>query len=189
AQTLPNHSRLRSQHLLRLPVDLADGRYQWRIESDTALGELTIHAPERVMTPPAMDTAVNAPFHQPGGSPLATLIGYAISIPSASSGQSPQSSISLYWRADAVFPTSYRVFVHLVDESGQIIAQSDGEPANWTRPTTGWLPGEYITDAHTLTLPAELSSGPLSLRVGLYDPQTGQRLQTGMADYVELTLP
>ncbi len=181
ALTLPNHSRLRSQHLLRLPVDLGDGRYQWRIENDTALGELTIHAPERVMTPPVLDTAVNAPFHPPDAAPRATLIGYSIS--------NLQSPISLYWRADAVFPTSNRVFVHLVDQNGQIIAQSDGEPANWTRPTTGWLPGEYITDEHTLTLPAELPSGPLTLRVGLYDPQTGQRLQTGTADYVEILLP
>ncbi|MBX3055129.1 MAG: hypothetical protein KF770_01535 [Anaerolineae bacterium] len=181
ALTLPTHSRIRSQHLLRLPVDLADGRYQWRIENDTVLGDLIINAPERVMTPPVVGTAVNAPFSQPGGPPLATLIGYSIS--------TPQSPIFLFWRADAIFPASYRVFVHLVDPNGQIIAQSDGEPANWARPTTGWLPGEYITDPHTLALPAERPSGNLVLRIGLYDPQTGQRLQTGTADYMAIPAP
>lgn len=179
--TLPTLSYIRSQHLLRLPVDLADGRYQWRIKNDAVLGDLTIHAPERVMTPPAADTAVNLPFHQLGGSTLATLIGYSIS--------SLHSPITLFWRADALFPTSYRVFVHLVDETGQIIAQADGEPANWTRPTTGWLPGEYISDSHILTLPAALPSGPLTLQVGLYDPQTGYRLQTSTADYVAIPAP
>ncbi len=180
ALTLPNHSRIRSQHLLRLPVDLTDGRYQWRIENDTALGELTIHAPARIMTPPAMDTAVAIPFRQPGNVPLATLIGYSIS--------NLQSPISLYWRADAIFPATYHVFVHLVDETGQIMAQSDGEPANWTRPTTGWLPGEYITDPHTLSLPAKLPPGNFALRIGLYDPQTGQRLQTDTADFIQIPL-
>ncbi len=178
ALSLPNHSRIRSQHLLRLPVDLVDGRYQWRLETDTSLGELTINAPERMMTQPVMDTAVNAPFSPPGAAPLATLVGYSIS--------NLQSPISLYWRADGFFPSSYRVFVHLVDASGQIIAQSDGEPANWARPTTGWLPGEYILDTHTLLLPDGSPPLPLTLRIGLYDPQTGQRLQTEAGDYVEL---
>ena len=86
-------------------------------------------------------------------------------------------------------PVSYRVFVHLVDESGQIIAQSDGEPANWTRPTTGWAAGEYILDAHTLTLPDGMTNGRLALRVGLYDPQTNQRLLTDTADFALIQLP
>jgi hypothetical protein len=75
----------------------------------------------------------------------------------------------------------------LVDENGQIIAQSDGEPANWSRPTTGWAAGEYILDPHSLTLPESLPDGPLTYRVGLYDPATGQRLQTQTADFAELT--
>ena len=62
-------------------------------------------------------------------------------------------------------------------------------PANWTRPTTGWLPGEYVTDLHTLTLPAELPDGPLTLRVGLYDPATGARLMAGDQDFVAIDLP
>jgi hypothetical protein len=65
--------------------------------------------------------------------------------------------------------------VHLVDENGQIAAQSDGEPAGWTRPTTGWLPGEIIIDAHTLSL-ANVPAGSYQLNIGLYDPVTGVRL-------------
>ncbi|NJN55374.1 MAG: YfhO family protein, partial [Anaerolineae bacterium] len=34
APALPNHSRIRSQHLLRIPVELEDGRYQWVVEND-----------------------------------------------------------------------------------------------------------------------------------------------------------
>jgi hypothetical protein len=190
ALTLPNHSQIRSQHLLRLPVDLADGRYRFTIEQTVSLGEVTVNAPERMFEPVEMGTAVNIPFTGRDGA-AATLTGYTLS---ASTCHLPLVNLQtchlqLLWRTDAIFPTSYRVFVHLVDENGQIIAQSDGEPANWTRPTSGWLPGEYILDEHTLALPETLPTGQLALRVGLYRPETGERLGTGTADYVELLLP
>jgi hypothetical protein len=185
--TLPNRERIRSQHLLRLPVDLQDGRYQFVLAYDVPLGELALNAPERVMEQMEMGTAVNIPFSH-DTTQLTTLIGYTLDeatchLPLATC------HLPLLWRTDAVFPASYRIFVHLVDEAGQIIAQADGEPANWTRPTTGWMPGEYILDTHTLTLPAALPNGPLILRVGLYDPETGIRLQTDTADYVPIPLP
>ena len=129
-----------------------------------------------------MDTAVSTTFSQ-DNQPLITLVGLT---------QSPvsnlQSPLTLLWRAEAEMPTSYRVFIHLVDANGQILAQTDGEPANWSRPTTGWVPGEYILDDHTLTLPPDLPAGA-SLRVGLYNPVTNQRLQTDSGDFVTLSLP
>jgi hypothetical protein len=186
ALTLPNHTQIRSQHLLRLPVDLVDGRYHFTIEQTVPLGEVAINAPDRVFESVEMDTAVEIPFTGPDAA--ATLTGYTLS---ASTCHLPLAScpLQLLWRADTTFPTSYHVFVHLVDENGQLIAQSDGEPANWTRPTTGWLPGEYILDEHTLTLPETLPAGQLALRVGLYHPETGERLGMGTADYVEIPIP
>ncbi len=73
-----------------------------------------------------------------------------------------------------------------MDATGGIVAQSDAAPSEWTRPTTGWLPGEYVTDTHTLILPEMLPDGPLSLRVGLYDPDTGQRLLSGTANFAAI---
>ncbi len=61
-------------------------------------------------------------------------------------------------------------------------------PADWQRPTTGWLPGEVIIDSHVLMLPDPLPEGPLSLRVGLYDPDTGLRLMTGTSDFASIPL-
>ena len=84
-------------------------------------------------------------------------------------------------------PTSYRVFIHLVNTDGQILAQADGEPASWSRPTTGWVPGEYILDEHSLTLPPTLPPNA-SLRIGLYDPATGQRLQAVGGEFVVVPL-
>jgi hypothetical protein len=72
------------------------------------------------------------------------------------------------------------VFVHLQSADGAIAAQSDGVPADWTRRTTGWLPGEYVLDARTLHLPPDLAPGEYSLFAGLYRPDTGERLTTAV---------
>ncbi|MBI4771727.1 MAG: hypothetical protein HY784_15260 [Chloroflexi bacterium] len=72
--------------------------------------------------------------------------------------------------------------MRLAFAGGGLVAQSVAVPAGWTRPTTGWLAGEYIVDEHRVALPAGLASGPLRLFVGLYDPATGVRLLTGQGE-------
>ncbi|MBU0702890.1 MAG: hypothetical protein KKC18_03405, partial [Chloroflexi bacterium] len=66
------------------------------------------------------------------------------------------------------------VFLHLTGPDGALVAQSDGIPADWTRPTTGWLPGEYITDARVLHIPPDAPPGDYMLSAGLY--ADGERL-------------
>ncbi len=93
----------------------------------------------------------------------------------------------LHWRAVGPVPDDYRVFVHLLDAYGDRVAQSDGVPALWTRPTSGWSPGERIEDRHGLSLPADLPLGDYTLIVGLYRPLDGVRLLTDEgADHVSL---
>ncbi len=86
--------------------------------------------------------------------------------------------LTFYWQAQQEMNTSYKVFVHLIDPTtGEIVAQSDAVPADWSRPTTGWLPGEYITDTHTLVIPDDAPAGDYVLQAGLYSPG-GERLTT-----------
>ena len=61
---------------------------------------------------------------------------------------------------------SYTVFVHLLEPAGQVLAQDNSEPA---RPTSGWVPGEYVTDPHDIPLPLELPPGDYVVEVGMYD--------------------
>ena len=82
---------------------------------------------------------------------------------------------------------SYRVFVHLLSEDGRIVAQADGLPAGWTRPTTGWLPGEFIIDRHTIALPTTLPSGNYTLTTGLYLPNASRLQQPNGQDNIPLT--
>jgi hypothetical protein len=64
-------------------------------------------------------------------------------------------------------------FVHLLNADGEIVAQRDHIPADGTRPTTGWLPGEIVADSYRLPLPP---GGPYTLAVGLYDAASGMRI-------------
>ncbi|MBK8904656.1 MAG: hypothetical protein IPM53_25985 [Anaerolineaceae bacterium] len=177
----PSQTTVRGQHLLRLPAGLNSGSYRF-VADGLVLGKIDITAPERVFEAVGMETAVNQTFSR-DGQPLISLAGLT-QLPITNN----QLPLTLLWRAEAEVPTSYRVFIHLVNADGQILAQADGEPANWTRPTTGWVPGEYIPDTHTLTLPPDLPPNA-SLRLGLYDPATGQRLPTAGGEYVTLPLP
>jgi hypothetical protein len=167
---------LRGQYAVRLPASLDSGTYQFMLQEKIALGRLTLVAPQRNFKRPAVAAAVQLPF----GNEV-TLAGYTV-FP----GASP--IVELVWRAEKPTDKSYHVFVHLVDEEGNMVAQSDGQPAEWTRPTTGWTPGEYIVDAHILAPPQGLSLENMSLRVGLYDPDSGQRLEVGDADFAMLPL-
>ncbi len=86
-------------------------------------------------------------------------------------------SLDLHWQTTRPLTTSYHLFVHLLDESsGELVAQADGQPVNWLRPTTTWQIGETIVDRRALWLPTDLAAGAYQARVGWYDPSTGQRL-------------
>ena len=85
-------------------------------------------------------------------------------------------AVSLLWRA--LTPPerpSYKVFVHLRDD-GRIVSQHDGFPGQASRPTAGWRPGEYVLDAHTVSLEG-VDPGEYELYVGLYDPITLVRVK------------
>lgn len=83
----------------------------------------------------------------------------------------------IVWRALTDRPMiSAKVFVHLIDRDGQLVAQDDSIPVGWTRPLDTWRIGERLLDAHTLTLPADARNADLSLRIGLYDPDVMTRL-------------
>jgi hypothetical protein len=86
--------------------------------------------------------------------------------------------VALHWRPTQRVTADYHVFVHLLDADGNRVAQSDGQPALWTRPTSGWSPGQGIEDRHGLSLPADLPPGNYTLIIGLYSPLDGTRLRT-----------
>ncbi|MFH1086174.1 MAG: hypothetical protein V1772_10480, partial [Chloroflexota bacterium] len=102
------------------------------------------------------------------------LLGYDLEPSPPRAGQPLR--LTLYWRARAAPAADYKVFVHLAGADERLWAQHDAAPANWGRPTFGWVAGEVVMDEHTLTLPPETPPGAYRLYVGLYDAATLQRL-------------
>jgi hypothetical protein len=177
----------RGQHLLRLPTGLESSIYTWQLylyestspesripESPIALGQLRINAPERLWQAPPLQLSLDADLGQ-----QVTLLGANLEPATAVSmalQSSTQLTVTLAWQARAEMTTSYRVFLHLLNPDGSLLTQSDGEPAGWTRPTTGWTPGEVVLDERSLNIPADAPPGQYALVAGLYDLDTRERL-------------
>lgn len=140
----------------RLPVRMPD-----RSETDAVtltIGRLT--ALSNLSAPPVSD-----------GSTFEygiTLLGYDI--------LNTLGTIHFYWQARERVPANYTLFVHLVDEQGNKLAQADGEPLNGDWPTSAWEPGQAFVDLRHINLPSDLPLDQYSFKVGWYDPVTGARL-------------
>lgn len=77
--------------------------------------------------------------------------------------------VTLFWRASASPATRYKVFVHLLDANGALVAQTDAEPGGGFRPTDGWPVDERIVDRYGVWAPASLAPGHYTLYAGMYD--------------------
>jgi 4-amino-4-deoxy-L-arabinose transferase-like glycosyltransferase len=109
-----------------------------------------------------------------GDMPNLTLLGYDLTHQSNLS--EPVVTLTLYWQTESPLNIDYTTFVHLRDALGQTVAQQDQPPLNGAYPTSLWDPGEIIADEILLPLPDELPGGGYQIVIGLYDPDTGQRL-------------
>jgi len=110
------------------------------------------------------------------------LEGYALT-PEVQPGE--ELLLALRWQSLQPVEYNYHVFVHLLNANDEKLAQRDGQPVQWMRPTSTWQPGEEIIDRYGLLLPPDLPVGSYTIAVGLYDPISGQRLpvSAGPRDY------
>ncbi len=150
--------------------------------SETTLGNILLATRPRQFEPPTISQPLNITFDAPA---KVTLLGY--DAPDTVTLDNNHFPLTLFWRTEAEMDIAYTVFVQLLNPAGQVVAQVDQQPLAGAAPTTTWLPGEVLTDAYTLTLPAEMPPGLYRVIAGLYDPATGQRLPvTGGGNFVEL---
>jgi hypothetical protein len=84
--------------------------------------------------------------------------------------------LNVVWQPLQTFTEDWKVFVHLVNAAGEVVAQFDGQPLEGAYPTSRWIPGELIADSYPLLLPEENSPGPYRIFLGLYNEATGARL-------------
>jgi hypothetical protein len=85
------------------------------------------------------------------------------------------------WRQEGS-PQPVKIFVHILNENGDLVAQWDGLNAAWE----GWRKGDTLIHAHAIDV-SGLSPGDYRVMTGLYDPESLQRWRSisGM-DLIEL---
>ena len=168
---------VRDWHELVLPATLAQGDYSLSVSvlgpggtgGRVSLGTVQVSGRPRTYVAPAARFPLDVRLGE-----AIRLIGYDLE----SSGVRPGSElgVTLYWRGEQAIDRSYTVFVHLLDAAGQVRGQDDAVPGSGSLPTMGWAPGEYITDLHSIQLPADVPPGAYVLEVGVYEPSSGARL-------------
>jgi len=176
---------LRLEWSIQIPAQVAGASVPWRVRLGS---KEAIEGHLRVQTSPAAVPLTVTPQHAVaftfGQPPAVQLLGYDLS-------QTQDTlRVTLYWQALQTQPTSLKVFVHLEDGAGHVLAQRDDYPVAGTRPTTSWRVGETLVDAYAITLTPQVETGTYALTVGLYDPVTGERLgpvleQAGLAQVNE----
>jgi hypothetical protein len=125
---------------------------------------LEMSIPSRVFTPPPMQTEVEATFGDDLG-----LLGYDLDL------GNDELKVVLHWQALRRMDRSYKFFLHLYAEDNEVVAQADVVPRDWTYPTSWWEAEEIVSDEVRLPL-SGVASGRYRLAVGVYHPETGDRL-------------
>jgi hypothetical protein len=105
-----------------------------------------------------------------------SLLGYDLEIPETGLYPGSQFTVTLTYRSEAPIASGYTQFVHLFDPELGMAAQRDAVPQGGRNPTWAWTPGEIVRDTVPMTIASDAKPGTYALLVGLYDPETGQRL-------------
>ena len=77
--------------------------------------------------------------------------------------------LDLFWRTAASLNQRYKVFVHVLDGNGRIVAQTDREPGGGQLPTTNWVANEPVVDRYGVLIPEDTPPGSYAIEIGLYD--------------------
>ena len=82
--------------------------------------------------------------------------------------------LTLYWRALGPANYDYTVFTHILEPPQTLWGQEDRPP---TPPTSQWQAGEVYRETYTLRVKPETPPGIYEVEIGLYRPDTGERLR------------
>ena len=96
-----------------------------------------------------------------------TLVGYDLDPSEPVPGEELQ--LSLYWRVEQDLSKDYHTYVHLLNDEGQAIAQSDHRPGQEYYPSSLWKPGEPLLDVHVLSISGETEADVVTLVAGAYE--------------------
>jgi hypothetical protein len=88
-----------------------------------------------------------------------------------------------YWRVVEPPSSRLKIFVHLLDDTGDRVAQHDGLGS----PPRGWMPGDLLVQKHVMTPSESLVCGLCRPQVGLYNASSGSRLSVAGVEQLFLS--
>jgi hypothetical protein len=171
AQTLPARGVLE--------VGVVDETGQWQAATSATGRILTI--PQGVTV---VKIAPKRPFSAEPAVATAVQFGDQLKLLGYDYDQTAQ-TITLYWQALVPLTADYTTFVHILDEQGQIISQTDGQPQAGAYPTSLWDVGEQVADPKQLVIPPHTHS--VQVAVGVYSLASGERLPVMAAQEEQLS--
>jgi hypothetical protein len=165
--TARGDEHLQEQVVLSAPSE--PGRYRWMLECGQHLeGDLSIIPLSGLSSYQSTSDATWADIVQ--------LKGFALpdDTPVWAGGTL---SVILEWETLSAGHMDYSVFIHVLDQKGNLVAQTDGYPAYGSSLSSTWRDGQLIIDPREIRLPANLPAGDYQIAVGWYDWQTGERIR------------
>jgi len=181
----PEFDRVSDYHRLQLKKNLPVGRY-WlavalydpRLAARLPVLPFAADAPDTIFLGPlkispqppveAGFMALSADFAD-----ATSLIGLKVNSQKLAIGETL--TLELLWQGRGNANADYTVFVHLLNEAGEVVAGHDSQPMNGAYPTTLWSAGERVRDLHAIETDG-LSPGTYSLEAGLYNFENSQRV-------------
>ena len=112
-----------------------------------------------------------------GVQPVGALFGERLQLLGYHLEQQPDAiGLKLHWQSLRKLEENLKFFVHLYEvETGELMAQKDVMPHQWTHPTSEREVGKVVSDDVLLPL-VHVPAGRYRLAVGSYDPEDGKRL-------------
>lgn len=111
------------------------------------------------------------------------LAEYSLSSLKATGGETLM--LRLIWDIMASTGSGYTVFIHLLDEQGRVAAQRDDPLMRDGHAATQWHEGDRAESHVGLRIPSSVKPGEYRLIMGVYEPQTGQRLPIAGTDHLD----
>lgn len=97
-------------------------------------------------------------------------------------------NLDLWWQVMNPIPVDFKLFVHGLDDTGEIVTQSDVYPLAGNYPMSFWRDGQILRDR--VLLPYD--DAVMTIRLGLYNPADVVRLPVtspdGQSDHINLSI-
>ena len=161
--------------LIRQDETLPEGFEYLSVVQDDKILDKNLNPITIRLLDPAHGTTPGYPISAQMGASI-RLTGYDIVPQPSISASQPPTTLTLHWQSTAKIPIAYTVFTQLIGPDGQVWAQWDNPPQAGRYPTTAWDRTDAVIDRYTLSLREGAPAGDYRLLIGMYDPNSGERL-------------